>query len=1463
MLVFNTHFKHIKLLSLHLKGFVIKLKNAARYLLTAFLSFTAFACSILFIWLKNLYSLTLPFFSSKLKPYAGMAVKIIVLSLMAFAFTVTVKTYFFQKIMASEMLKIIGDDVSVAKVDLGLVNFSHDSVTIRGLSHSTAQFQLRAKEIDVTYDFIESMKERAQIKILNFKKPVLEITDLKKLAESMFLNNERSIDNYDFLLKLPKISVNKGELSIAGGAWAMHNLNCEITPLTDYIVYIKARADFKNTGCRLELSVTVNFETASVKYSGKINSMSLVNAEKFINALSGRGYLKSSAGEADCEFSGAYSYITRRSESDFKLKPRGCSFVLSDKTETPLLLSEGVFDMSLRTDNFNISDYEISVKAAKIIFNGKEIASSGVFNKSDFDFNFYSQHLSAGDYELITGLGAPAFLKKYAPECSVDLNYKNGSFTAEIKPSPRGLFDLSDLFNVKLAGGHFTFKGSAARPESVSLAGGLSIAINDTEPYEIKISSEGLNDFSYTIAGAAAGSLEFKDDGRRFEFIMRPHQSASKTANKTSLKIEADLDSLKFKSLLQDAGADEIRAVLACVIKGADDSAIKLSPGQFYNLDLSGYVESDRLISHYSLARKNRKQPSAALKNGASPLLNGVFSLAFPARGSSGVSFNLKSGGNLAEALNILDISKLDNYKFYQLIQKKIFNQKSEINLSAENGKLSSLTLETAAIKLDYGFDGKINFEYTHNNFLKTSGIYYINENRLKAGAQLYLNKLPPAFSGAAKYLAVSEFKVDYSEGLLKIASVENKKNGALYFELKTSGIHNIANSKVTLNNVIVETADFSYNGVAEIDFNALDYILKGRLVLNNIFNDSALLKLAFCDYTLNLSGSFRDLKPDEKSVIKARVASAPFLSFLSAVADLKIELNETADIFFEELKITGPAGKPVIKALVELKRDKQLNQNYYYVSYKSEKLKDSILSFAASAAPEYKDLIQNLLSFKFDILQKHIQTAAVYVDNISLSGNLTLKDITVLNHEFEVMLGLKNGLNFLSSFACDDKSKTGYKTKLMNYSFAGVTYKGECAFEASDSKVFMSVKNLKINASDALEFLTGEKIDTGGVMNIDLRLGYESGAFKLSSKIKVSNAKIDVDRLGKMLLKDNKNFAGVPLELNVEIIIDESNYIYNTAIYALAEGRLSVKGTPESPLVSGVIDVVRGKINYLNRSFNIDSGSFKISTLKDVLKPADMHSDAFAGKNAEFSAGDNRDKKSKALPAKTSGAKNEALPAQYSYRLAIGGANNHASAQKSVIELNANIAASTKVDDYDIYLTISAGLNKLSAYLTSKPELSTESIHMLLYGVKPGAASVSGGGEQITSDKFIDVLNTQLQDAIYQKLSDSLEKKFNLDEVRINTYTANSATSLSGRINNKNSGSAELLKNFGHYTDVEVKIGKYIDPALFLSYSKNLYNAKSDSLGMEYKVRKKLMVDGKVNQNLEYRVGAKYGIPF
>ncbi len=189
------------------------------------------------------------------------------------------------------------------------------------------------------------------------------------------------------------------------------------------------------------------------------------------------------------------------------------------------------------------------------------------------------------------------------------------------------------------------------------------------------------------------------------------------------------------------------------------------------------------------------------------------------------------------------------------------------------------------------------------------------------------------------------------------------------------------------------------------------------------------------------------------------------------------------------------------------------------------------------------------------------------------------------------------------------------------------------------------------------------------------------------------------------------------------------------------------------------------------------------------------------------------------------------------------------------------NISATAKVNEYDIYLSLSGNSNKLNSFLTSKPELSQDSLHMLLYGITPTATANSGGrDDQITSTKVIDALNSKFQDTIYQKLSSSLEKKLNLDELRINPYTAYEKTLMGGG-NGPNAKNA--MPGLSAFTDVQVKIGKYIDPDLYLSYSKNFHSSKDDSLGMEYKVKEKFLIDGNVNQNLEYRLGAKYGIPF
>ena len=1453
MSVFNTLFKQIKLLSLHLKGFIINFKNAALYCVRAFLKFTAFAYSIFLICLKNIRSKSAGLFGSKLKRFAWLSFKIAVLSIAAMLFTATVKTYFFQKIMASEMLKLIGGDVAVSRVDLGLSDFSHDSVAIRDLSHTSQFFQLNVNKIDVTYDFIESMKERARIQILTFKKPAVKVSDFKGVMNALFEGKMAGVKNYDFLLKLPKISVDRGELDFADGAWSIGDLNCEITPLTDYIIFIKSKAGFKRSGCRLELAVTVNFDSATVKYSGKLLSMSLDNAQKFVDAFFGGAAVRSFKGSADCEFSGAFSYAGRESVSDFKLKPRGCSFVWSKNTEKQVFLDDADLNLTLRTNNFDISDYEISIKGARFTCENKEISLAGTLNKAGSEFNVSAPLLSVADFEAVTGVTPGAAIKNILPEFGLNFKYKNGFYAADINLKPRPLFKIANMPEIRIAGGRLVYSGLAGGQPG-GLEGLVTLSADVSRSAEVKISSRGLRNFSFVIDNLLRGGIEVKNEGAVAEVTIE-RTAVGKSAGARA-KFNIELSTLKFDALVSGVSSGDATAAAGLFAPSLMCVNAKLLASNSYELTASGYLERDRMISHYSVSASGGKGISKSSKNVArQPVIAGVLSLV---NSKPGVSFNFKAAGNLAEAI---DISSLNNFKFYQLIRKKIFNQNTVLNLSAQDGKLSRLTVETPSLAVDYGFDGKADIEYRYGGFLNLKGTYYINDKRLKALAKLNPEKMPDAMAGALKYLGVSDFGIDYSGGLLKISSAENKKDGALYFELKTSGLHNIAHSKISLDNVIVETADLSYNGVAEIDFNALAYVLNGRLVPTGVFARNPLLKTLLGGFGVNLAGSFRDAESGEKPEMKFRVKSDLFLSAVQLVSNFRVVFADKTEAFFEEIKVTDAAGNALLSASAELRRDAGSGANYYYVSYKSEKLKDLVLSLKTSAGSSAKSAINALARMKSGEAEKYMELAERHLSSLSLAGSLTLKDAVLTDHEFEISLGLKNAINLSAAFALDEKSGAGYKTRLMNYSVGGVTYKGECAVDTAGRRASVRFKNSKLGVAEALELLTGEKNDMSGIMTADSRLAYENGSLSFASKINVTNARVDAEKLGKLLLKDRSGTGGDSINLDIDITIGESTYIYNKVIYAMAEGVVSVKGTPASPLVSGNIDIVRGRINYLNRNFNIDAGGFKISTLKNVSKTLEKQISGRAVSAETQAPGPSAAAKLRDGRASSGAAVNDV--GKYSFRLTAESLPAVAPAKKSAIELTTNISASTKIDDYDIYLTISAGLNRLNAYLTSKPELSSESIHMLLYGVKPDAASASGGGEQLTSDKFIDVINNQLQDAIYQKLSDSLEKRLNLDEVRINTYTANNSTPLGGRIGNKNDGQSELLKNFGQYTDVEVKIGKYVDPALFLSYSKNLYSPRSDSLGMEYKVRKKLFVDGKVNQNLEYRLGAKYGIPF
>lgn len=1452
MLVFNTLFKHIKLLLLHLKGFIIKLKNASRKCVGAFLNLAAFAYSILLIFLKRSCSAAVEAFEAvgpRLGPVARVAFKTVFLTAAALLFTVTVKTYFFQKIMASEMLKMLGGDVAVTGVDLGLTEFSHDSVNIRGLSHKSESFSLNVGRIEVTYDFMESMKERAKIQILTFKKPEFRVGDFKGLMALLFESKASGIKNYDFLLKLPKVSLDGGVIEFAGGGWALENLDCEITPLTDYIVYIKSKAGFKNSGCTLELGVTVNFEAGTVKYNGKLLSAGLGQAERFINAFFAAGAVTGVKGFADCEFSGSFSATGGESVSRLKLRPRDCEFGLAKAPGRRIAVREAEASLALRTSYLEISGYEISVRGAKLAIGDREIIFDGAMDGSGSALRVSSPRLGAADLEPFFG-PMPGFFAFGAPlEFGVDVSLRNGRYDAGIIVRPFVVPAPANLPEVKAVRGELLLRGRtgvAFADGFDSLDGGMTLCVGDGGTIETRVSSRGPREFSFEAAGLAAGSVSFKNGGTLIEAVVERVCVPKAVHAGASAKIAVDLATFRFDARLSRIGPEELS-----FLPGLFANAAAGLPREFlrsYDAAASGYIERDRLIAHYCVTAAP-PQAKTASKNtkaqNAQPLAAGVFSAA---NSAAGFSFNLKAAGNLADAV---DLSGHNNYKFYQLVRKKIFNQDTVLNLSASGGRLSRLTVEAPLLKIDYGFDGKVAVEYRYGGFLTLNGTFHMSEKRFTASALLSAEKMPATLAAAVKYLGVSEFGIDYTGGLLKISSASGRKEGALYFELRSSGLHNIAHSKISLDNVIIETADFSYNGAAEIDFNSQAYSLDGKLVPTGVLAGIPALKEIVGGFAVGLSGSFRDPGAGEKPQMRVKLKSDPILSAVRLVSDLKVVFGE--GICFDELKLTDvPGSSDLARATVDLRRDTVSGVDYYYVSYRSEKLKEFILSLKknALAGEGFRQALKAIAPFKMSELEKYLEMVECHIASAGFAGSLTVRNAALAGHEFELSVRLNNGMNLSAAFALDGAN--GYKTRLMNYSLAGVTYKGECSLDVAAGKAGARFRNVKIPVAEALELATGEKNDIGGTMVADSFLEFDNGALSFESKIKITNARIDAEKLGKLLLNDKKKNGGDALNLNIDISLGESCYIYNQVVYALAEGSVQVKGTPASPLVSGNIDIVRGKINYLNRSFDIDSGGFKLSTLKNVSKPIDKYQ---GNKSFSLTVPDGHFSEN---PEKTiAGA------SKYSFRLAPETLSNQGAGGKSAIELSTNITASTRVDDYQIYLTIAAGLNRLNAYLTSKPELSSESIHMLLYGVKPDAASASGGGEQLTSDKFIDVINNQLQDAIYQKLSDSLEKKLNLDEVRINTYTAGGVTSLGGRIGGKSEGQNELLRNFGHYTDVEVKIGKYVDPALFLSYSKNLYSPRSDSLGMEYKVRKKLFVDGRVNQNLEYRLGAKYGIPF
>lgn len=1461
-------------------------------------------------------------FRIKIVRFARAAAKILAVILAFSLVSIFAQSYLFQKIMSSEIIKTVGPSLSVRAVGAGIIDFSFDSVKFMDISYSLkssgANFDtnaviLRAKSFKVFYDFYESLKSTAKFKSLLIKEPQVNIVELNEFLN--LISGISSSYNKDIVsnFEIPEINIKNGTLS--AGKYEFNKISCDIIPGGDSSLFFNASAYLKNGNSYLKAFAKINTRTFDIKYFISADKILIEKCPEIIKLLSKYGVNNFISAETSLKLSGSYSRFKESGElkfnssiKNFKNNLNVRSKVIEVKQVSPMFVSGFV-----SFNNKGVADYKIETSTGEIMVDGIKANIKADFEIGGKDkISAYFQKITPEMISVICNKKIFDSVCAIMPDISLSSVYSGNKIELKMDIAGKKTSWRRELLDFNFMGGTAVCSLDAKNLFDIKLLSfslDSKACVNNSKIGNLKVLLKTPEKFDICFEGYGEGELSFADNYSNY--ILKCLFKNNKFLKNSSCR-EVELSGSFFDNKF-------------CF------TANGFNPAEFLNYisSISNY-QVNSLISNLKkswfapLLNKNLdlEISGSFLKNGISARFISLFNDRTAGRtrnfvegelnawlNKNDINYNLKLESTFQTLLNTLQfngiVKNIKNINIFKLDNKTV-----EIEIS-NSRDIDMIVFHSDFGKVNIGLD-KINFELSPLSFLNIKGLYELKNNEFIANINIIPQNadiISRHFISMLNFKSIS-IKTEENGKYLSFMTEHNQKNNHLSFKFE---IPNFKNSLTELKfqNVIIKKDLFEFSGIINFNiskniFGAAGLLSINPVLINNVKYQNILTR--FCESSkVNISGSIFtfisggniDIKIEKPDFIAAGFNLLGDLSVVvknmsvNSVNIRNIELKTPARASVYQVKSSTDSVDEIagcIKAKSKYlksndkKNTKKDNENYNFLKiaggivFSKNGIIDSANINYSFKICEFFELMPFIGYFYHDVLTLDPKKISFIseISNLTVNGQLGCKNSDVVSNEFDISVKHKNNFDVSGIFAADAKNPLIYRSKLLNYSLNGRTYKASAYFDTEHSSGLLEFYNQNVLFGDLLEKIFGRKNSISGNLNIKSKLSFADGKIKISTNCLVSDARIDVDEL-KSIVKDNSKHSGLNALLDINVKFSGSNYIFNKDLQALVEGEIDINGDAKQPLISGKLEGNRGKINYFGKVFNITSSSFSLSTLQKVdnINQGLNNGSAFE-KKLSGAKGQNKNNYSyKLMNNLTSADPYKALT-----QSSVKNASNRG--EKTSIEVAMSISASYRIREFDIYLNINGSDNKMTSNLTSNPELSQDAIYMLMYGIKPTGLSAQAKdyNDEITSNKVIDAINTQFQDVIYQKIGTSLEKKLNLDEVRINSYVGSekyyssnkkSGTSLDGNSgigggltgSESETNSKNGIMNFNSLADIQVKIGKYVDPTLYLSYSKNLNSSKDDSIGMEYKVKEQFYIDGKVNQSLEYNVGAKYGIPF
>jgi len=312
--------------------------------------------------------------------------------------------------------------------------------------------------------------------------------------------------------------------------------------------------------------------------------------------------------------------------------------------------------------------------------------------------------------------------------------------------------------------------------------------------------------------------------------------------------------------------------------------------------------------------------------------------------------------------------------------------------------------------------------------------------------------------------------------------------------------------------------------------------------------------------------------------------------------------------------------------------------------------------------------------------------------------------------------------------------------------------------------------------------------------------------------------------------------------DLNINIWSKKEEILYQDIFKAQADLKAKLTGLFTSPHIEGILTLSQGELNWKdnNKDIPINSSELlsKLINLKGDIDLEVKILDDFIAKTNDFNlklAGDIKVQGALSAP-KLNGVfeikQGHVIFLDRKFRVSAGKVIFADSTGEDMI---LDIRAKTKIDDIDVFVSISGILAQPMVTFSSSPVLSESEIISLLMFNKNYAGLTEGEIGTILKEEMINLIAQGLSIRFLNQIEDEIANSLGLDEFKIETI-----------FKQEQDSDLTFIPGFALETLV-LKVGKYFSENFYLTYSAPLFEMEIGDLELEYKLKDDLTLNTQI----------------